>query len=220
MLFLDWEYDFCDVFVTNVLFVYNVHMVQYFENDASQKDKPSTISFTIQDHAFMLESNSGVFSKDRLDTGTRILLEAILENESSCSHVLDLGCGIGPVGVVLGTFWHCDLTCIDVNEKAVQLTKRNLQKNGLSGNVLCSDGVQSGTYDCVVLNPPIRAGKKTIYRLFDEAMAHCTNHLWIVMRKQHGAASAQDYLATKYTVSRVKRDKGYWVLRVSSDDVV
>lgn len=208
------------MFVTNVLFVYNVHMVQYFENDTSQKDQPSTFSFTIQDHSFTLETNSGVFSKERLDTGTRILLETILANEVVCEHVLDLGCGIGPVSVVLGTFWHCDLTCVDVNEKAVQLTHRNLEKNGLSGHVCCEDGVRSGLYDCIVLNPPIRAGKQTIYRLFDEAMAHCTNHLWIVMRKQHGAESAQNYLAKKYSVSRIKREKGYWVLRVSSDDVV
>lgn len=189
-------------------------MVQYFENDATQKDTPGILDFTIADRAFSLQTNSGVFSKDRLDTGTRILLETILENEKPCANVLDLGCGIGPVGVVLGTIWNCSLTLVDVNEKATQLAKKNLARNGLSGTVLCQDGVQSGSYDCVVLNPPIRAGKQTIYRLFDEAMDHCTNALWIVIRKQHGAKSAQAYLETKYDVSRIARDKGYWVLKV------
>ncbi len=191
-------------------------MSQYFENDATIQEKQSLVSFSIHDKEYTLHSNAGVFSKDKLDTGTRILLETVLQLEAPSSSVLDLGCGIGVVGVVMGDAWKCPVTCIDVNERAVALTKQNTQKYNVDATVLCQDGIRDGVFSTILLNPPIRAGKKVIYHLFDDCLEHCDGHIYIVMRKQHGAQSAMRYFQEKKaTVERVARDKGFWILKVS-----
>ena len=93
-------------------------MSQYFENDLKLKDEPNVIHFELMNKNYVLQSNTGVFSKDKLDMGTRILLETVLREEKKPNRVLDLGCGIGPVGVVLYQNWKSDIVMIDVNEKA------------------------------------------------------------------------------------------------------
>ena len=193
-------------------------MSHYFTNDQAVTDLPSNIHFELNEREFVLHSNAGVFSKDKLDTGTRILLETILEHEQNPESVLDLGCGIGPVGVVLSNFWNCHMTMIDVNERATELARQNMNAYKKEADILCQDGITEGEFDCIVLNPPIRTGKEVIYRLFDECMQHlkADGRFWIVMRKQHGAQSAvKRFEEQGHTVDRVTRDKGYWILRVT-----
>lgn len=196
-------------------------MAHYFENDGDLEERPSSYSFELAGHTFHMESSSGVFSTEKLDTGTRILLETVLEYQNPVPSLLDLGCGIGVVGVVLGTIWHCSPDLIDVNERACRLAERNLQAAGLQGTVRCQDGITGGEYDCILLNPPIRAGKETIFRLYRQALGHLKagGSLWIVIRRQHGAASTVRYLEEQGAhVERRNRDKGYWVLQVNRLD--
>ncbi len=191
-------------------------MSQYFENDPNLKDQSLEVQFKINEKEYHLQSNQGVFSKDKLDMGSRILIETILEHQEKPSSFLDLGCGIGPIGLVLQDHWHTQMTMIDVNERAVSLAKRNMKTYRLDADIVCQDGIQEGQYECIALNPPIRTGKKVIYRLFDECMEHCSGSLWLVMRKQHGAASAIRYLEEKnHQVEVVHKEKGYWIFRVS-----
>lgn len=195
-------------------------MSQYFENDDSVKDERRNIEFDLYGHHFRLESSNGVFSKDKLDTGTKILLETVIDNERPVHSVLDLGCGIGTVGVVLARFWHCHVTGIDINQRAVQLAQKNYEASGVNGNVLLRDGVDDKKYNCILLNPPIRAGKDAIYSLFDQCKDALFpgGSLWIVIRKQHGAASAMTYLESLgLHVTRERRDKGFWILKAEKD---
>lgn len=192
-------------------------MAHYFENDASAEDHPLRYSFELGGRTFSLASNSGVFSSQKLDTGTRILLECVLEQQKPEDAVLDLGCGIGVVGVVLGTFWNCHPVLIDVNERACQLAEENLKQAGVQGSVLCQDGIESGSYACILLNPPIRTGKQVMFRLYEQALHHLQEEgsLWIVIRKQHGAESTVKFLQSLHAdVRRAVREKGYWVLQV------
>lgn len=194
-------------------------MSHYFENDEFVKDEPATVHFTIRNRNYSLQSNAGVFSKDKLDTGTSILLDTVLDYENNPSSCLDLGCGIGPIGIVLLSNWKdTEMTMIDVNQRAVELSKQNLKSNHLEATVLCQDGIKEGVFDCILLNPPIRTGKKMIYSLFDQCMDHLSDdgRFWIVIRKQHGAQSAVSYLESKgFTVQRMNRDKGYWILKIT-----
>lgn len=191
-------------------------MTQYFEWDERLDDKKSTYTFSIRNKNYTMDTNAGVFSKDKLDTGTRILLETVLDYQEKPESLLDLGCGIGPVAVVLSSEWDCATTMIDVNPKAIELAKANMKRIHKEATYLCQDGIQEGLFDCILLNPPIRTGKEVIYRLFDECIAHCKKDLWIVIRKQHGAASAQKYLEAKCEVKRMARDKGYWVFHCTN----
>lgn len=191
-------------------------MPQYFENDPRLDEQVQPYSFSFFDQQFTVLSGAGVFSKDRLDTGTRLLLETVIEKSRPCTEVLDLGCGVGVVGIVLSRFWRTHVTGIDINEKAARLAAENYRSAGVNGTAIAQDGIEEGSYDCIVFNPPIRAGKQEIYRLFSQCAAHLKEDgaLWIVMRKQHGAQSAFDYLSSLgLQVSRQARDKGFWVIK-------
>ena len=162
-------------------------------------------------------TDAGVFSRDGLDMGTRSLLEALPELHG---RILDLGCGWGPVGTALGKRYPgAQIVLTDVNSRATELAARNLAANGVTNAaVVQGDGFAAveGGFDAIVLNPPIRAGKAVIYALFAEAAKHlrADGALYIVIRKQQGAESAQKYLSSIYAdVERIAREKGYWVLR-------
>ncbi|MBP3851535.1 MAG: methyltransferase [Erysipelotrichaceae bacterium] len=191
-------------------------MAQYFENDGSVKDEEFPLTVTWHGKSYQLVSNHGVFSKDRLDTGTRVLLDNVAHYETAPERLLDMGCGIGVVGRICSDLWNCEITMIDINERACQLAGKNMENR--RATILCQDGIQSGMFDCILFNPPIRTGKKVMYRLFDECMEHCDGRLWIVIRKQHGAQSALNYFEKKgYQVKRTGREKGFWVLRIEKN---
>lgn len=109
-----------------------------------------------------------MFSKDRFDYGTRVLLSSI-DIDSLSGNVLDLGCGLGVVGIILGTFnRNINIDMIDVNERAISLTKDNLILNNVKADVFVSnvyDNVNK-KYNYIITNPPIRAGKDVIRNFY------------------------------------------------------
>lgn len=193
-------------------------MSHYYENDPNLDKTEFPVSFSLDGKDFILSSSAGVFSKDGLDTGTRILLEYLLKNEVPQPKILDLGCGIGVVGVVLGSFWHCKVVGIDPNGQACYLSQKNYSTYHIQGEVLMQDHLNESLYPCIVVNPPIRTGKKVIYSLFEQSAAHLLpkGTLWVVIRKQHGGQSALDYLnSLGLQASRVFRDKGFWIIKAN-----
>ena len=196
-------------------------MDHYYSASPSVDSDPKQVEFHVMGLSFKCTTDSGVFSRDGLDMGTRILLESLPEHPGD--RILDLGCGWGPVGVVLGKQYpQSNILMTDVNERAVALAARNCADNGVyNAQTRISDGFAQieERFSAIVLNPPIRAGKTVIYAMFDEARNHLDEDgvLYIVIRKQQGAESAQRYLQTLYgNVERIARDKGYWVLRCSA----
>lgn len=190
----------------------------YTENPVSAHSEKQ-ICFEILGLKFYCTTDSGVFSRDALDLGTKILLESLPQMEG---RILDLGCGWGPVGTALGKRYpNAEVLLSDVNARAVELAGRNLRANGVhNAQVVQGNGYESvsGQFDAIVLNPPIRAGKRIIYDMFSDARVHLKENgaLYIVIRKQQGAESAEKYLNTIYArVERIAREKGYWVLRCS-----
>ena len=195
-----------------------MHMTQHYytQNPEVEHDLRQVI-FEVLGLRLNCTTDAGVFSRDGLDMGTRILLEALPELHG---RILDLGCGWGPVGTALGKRYPgAQIVLTDVNSRATELAARNLAANGVTNAaVVQGDGFAAveGGFDAIVLNPPIRAGKAVIYALFAEAAKHlrADGALYIVIRKQQGAESAQKYLSTIYgDVERIAREKGYWVLR-------
>lgn len=195
-----------------------MHMTQHYytQNPDVEHDLRQVI-FEVLGLRLNCTTDAGVFSRDGLDMGTRILLEALPELHG---RILDLGCGWGPVGTALGKRYPgAQIVLTDVNSRATELAARNLAANGVTNAaVVQGDGFAAveGGFDAIVLNPPIRAGKAVIYALFAEAAKHlrADGALYIVIRKQQGAESAQKYLSSIYAdVERIAREKGYWVLR-------
>lgn len=190
-------------------------MSHYFAPDQSAESDQFMIPVTFRGETYQFVSDAGVFSKKQFDYGSRVMLEAVMDQLSG--KVLDLGCGYGPVGVLIGLHRKVDITMVDVNPRAVELAKANALAHSVKAKVLVSDGFErlSETFDQVLLNPPIRAGKAVIYRLFEEARDHLVTggKLIIVIRKKHGADSAKKKLQELFeTVETIDRSGGYHVM--------
>ena len=192
-------------------------MSQYFENDKSVKSNRKLINFSFNDREYYVYTDNGVFSKGRFDYGTKVLLENININ-NLCGKVLDLGCGIGVVGVILGTInKDIYIDMIDVNERALELAKENILLNKVKANVFISNVYDKVTskYDYIITNPPIRAGKNVVRKFLLEAEDYLNDEgiLYFVMRKDHGVKSMIKELEDIYNVKIIDRDKGFYVIR-------
>lgn len=194
-------------------------MGQYFDNDANIKDKDIDVKFNIQGKTFNFKSNNGVFSKSRLDRGSEIFIKTLLSRNLG-EHVLDLGCGIGVIGITLSHFNKANYVLADVNERAVELAKTNIKNFNLSTrcHALVSNIFENikDSFDSVLLNPPIRAGKKVIYQMYQESYEHLNSggSLFIVIRIKQGALSSFKFLQTIFSeVNVIDRDKGYQIIQ-------
>lgn len=130
-----------------------------------------------------------------------------------------MGCGYGVLCITLKTF-HPDssVTAVDVNPRAVELTRINCEKNSADCDCFVSDGFAGveGMFDHVITNPPIRAGKKVIYQMFEDAYTHLRKNgdLIAVIRRKQGAESAiKKFQEIFGNCDVISRDKGFWVLR-------
>ncbi|MDD3383532.1 MAG: methyltransferase [Bacilli bacterium] len=195
-------------------------MSHYFDNDPNLKTEVKLIEFVVGSKQFSLFSDFGVFSKNKLDVGSETLLNYALSIPVS-GNVLDIGCGIGTLGVViLKMISDVNVDMTDVNKRAVLLAKKNVEKYDLQSRakVYVSNLYEkiTNTYDFVLTNPPIRAGKKIIYEIFSGSFEHLSKNgaILVVIRKSHGAPSAQKKLLEIFgNCEIVKRNKGYYVLR-------
>ena len=193
-------------------------MSMYFENDKEIKSNKHLISIKIKEEEIKLYVDNGVFSKDKLDYGTRLLLETIIKNDIN-GNILDLGCGYGPVGIYLAKKTNYkQIDMVDVNERALQLSKENVKINNIKNvNVFTSNIYENITskYDYIVTNPPIRAGKETIRKFLYGAKDYLNKdgQLWFVMRKDHGVKTMVKELEEIYNVEILEKDKGFYIVR-------
>lgn len=192
-------------------------MSQYFENDKNIKSNKKTIDFIFRDKKYSIYSDNGVFSKDRLDYGTRVLLDSIDINNIS-GNVLDLGCGLGVVGIIIGSInKNPIIDMVDVNERAINLAKENLILNKVCNNVFISDVYSDikKKYDYIITNPPIRAGKDVIRKFLLGSYDNLNNNgiLYFVMRKDHGVKSMIKELEDLFNVEIINKDKGFYVVK-------
>jgi 16S rRNA (guanine1207-N2)-methyltransferase len=193
-------------------------MGQYFDNDPSIASKERVISFEIYGHKIRLITDNGVFSKDKVDEGSLAFLKVLIPLNLS-GKILDLGCGYGPIGLTIAmTSSEARVDLADINMRALALCKKNAQMLGLSQNVtiLHSDIYENieGPYDSIVVNPPIRAGKKVTWAMYEGAYQRLIDggSLFIVIRKNQGGPSASKYIEDLFgNVTLLKRDKGYYI---------
>ena len=194
-------------------------MSHYFKNDESLKSEKRIIKYTINSFSFELVSDLGVFSKNELDPGSELLIKNAIKNNISGS-LLDVGCGYGPIGISLAKICSLDkVDFIDVNKRALGLTKENAEKYQLKNySVFESDGFENvkDLYDYILINPPIRAGKEVIFKMFENSINFLNKNgvLLIVIRKDQGAPSAKNKLLDVFSnCETIDREKGYHILK-------
>ena len=191
-------------------------MGQYFSNE-DLKSNIQKYSVDILGNRYSFFTDNGVFSKEKLDFGTRVLLENI-PVEKLHGDILDVGCGYGVIDIVLGKIVDANFLGVDVNRRAIHLAEMNKKENNLSNICFiessCYENV-NGKYDFIITNPPIRAGKKIVYEIVMGAKNFLKDDgsLFIVVRKEQGAKSMIRDLEEIYRVEVLNKVKGFFVIK-------
>lgn len=190
-------------------------MSQYFDN-VDLRSELRKIKINILNLNLTFNSDNGVFCKDKLDFGTRLLLENIAW-ENVTGPILDVGCGYGPIGIIANKMTGYDITMCDVNRRALHLAEMNCKDNKVVANIIesnCYENI-SGTFGTIITNPPIRAGKKIVYEILFKAKDHLADNglLYLVIHKDQGAKSLLKDLEKEYAVEVVEKEKGFFVIK-------
>lgn len=192
-------------------------MGQYFDNEKLPSKMVKT-SAVILGRKFNFFTDNGVFSKDGLDFGSRLLLETIPLEEVG-GKVLDMGCGYGVFGITLNKILSCNVDMVDVNLRALHLAEINAKENQCSNIRIFESFTYSNVdskYTTIVTNPPIRAGKKVVYDIVMNAKDYLevNGRLFLVIRKEQGAKSLiNDLHENGYNVDILEKKSGFFILK-------
>ena len=161
-------------------------------------------------------TDAGVFSKKMIDFGSQVLLSCLSFQQGET--ILDVGCGYGPLGLSLVKTQGVHATMVDVNTRALDLARKNAAFNQVEAKIFQSnvyDQVEE-SFDHIISNPPIRAGKKVVHEVLSGSFDHLNpgGDLTIVIQKKQGAPSAKAKMEEVFGNCEIlKKDKGYYILR-------
>lgn len=199
-------------------------MPHYYEENPQGDSDRHVIQARLHGMDFYFTTDAEVFSKKFLDFGSRTLLETAIEDLAAQNRkkgkLLDLGCGYGPIGIIMKrVFPALEVTMVDINNRALELARENAETNSVKCvEILHSDGCSEveGLYDVVLTNPPVRAGKQTVFAFYDGAYEHMAAGalLYVVLQKKQGAPSSEKYLLEKFgNCEVIAKESGYWIMR-------
>jgi 16S rRNA G1207 methylase RsmC len=197
----------------------------YFTEAPGAASDRHEVAFEAGDRGYTLVSSAGVFSARRLDPGTAVLLRKAPLPGSRGGVYLDLGCGYGPIAMVLATRSPAaTVYAVDVNRRALELVAENADRLGVADRVVpvTPEGVPDEVrFDEIWSNPPIRIGKaalhETLLRWLPRLAPHGTG--WLVVGRHLGGDSLQAWLTGQgYHAQKYGSQKGYRVLQVTAGD--
>ena len=193
-------------------------MSQYFDN-VNLKSNITKYKTRIFDKEFCFNTDNGVFSKSKLDFGTRCLLETLPLDEIS-GEVLEVGCGYGVIPIILTSVDEkiVNFDAVDINKRAIHLSEMNLKENKAEKIRFFESDIYSNVnkkYDVIITNPPIRAGKQVVYNIVMNAKDYLNKDgmLLIVINKDQGAKSLKSDLDKIYNTEVLKKIKGFWIIK-------
>jgi 16S rRNA (guanine1207-N2)-methyltransferase len=194
---------------------------QYFAESPDARHREGTVDVSIDGRPVRLRTDAGVFSAERLDPGTAVLLDTVPDPPSS-GDLLDIGCGYGPIAITMAlkapqaTVW-----AVDVNERARELTRANAENAGCR-NVTVShpDEVPADIrFAAIWSNPPIRIGKEQLHELLGHWLVRLDGDAYLVVQKHLGSDSLQRWLTENgWPCEKVRSRKAFRVLRAGRDD--
>jgi 16S rRNA G1207 methylase RsmC len=196
----------------------------YFSETPGSDFKPKEIRVEINGLAVSVETAGGIFSPDHIDQGTAVLLEH-LDKVPPGGNLLDVGCGWGPIALSLASRSpHATVWAIDVNERSLELTKRNAARLGLSNVIVCrpEEVPAELEFDGIWSNPPIRVGKAELHAILQAWLPRLADgaESYLVVQKNLGADSLHRWLEAElpagFSTIRVDTSKSFRILRVKN----
>ena len=168
----------------------------YYTNQPHAAHDFTEFDFELKGHRLHFITDSGVFSRNTIDYGSRVLIESFSPTDLPEGPLLDVGCGYGPIGLTLAATTERFVEMIDVNQRAVDLAQRNAGRNHIENVAIHEsniyEDVNETAYAAILSNPPIRAGKKVVHTILSDAypLLKVGGTLTVVIQKKHGAPSA------------------------------
>lgn len=198
-------------------------MSHYFSEVQDVKSVKKIINYEIKNEKFEFLTDNGVFSKTKVDFGTDVMLRTFLNENKKLGNIriLDIGCGYGVVSVVLKRFFEkAKILSTDVNERALELTRENIQKNNRTDDFevrksFVFDNI-SENFDMILSNPPIRAGKQVIFEIYEKSFFHLNKNgkFYCVIQTKHGAKSTKKKLEELFgNCTTLVIEAGYRIFR-------
>lgn len=193
----------------------------YFSSSPGSELKLRTIRAKLAGQEYDLATSNGVFSPDRIDTGTQVLLASVPAPPPG-GNVLDLGCGWGPIALTLALEApHATVWAVDVNERALDLVRANAASLSLANvNAVKPDEVPADvTFTTLWSNPPIRVGKDELHGMLETWLPRLDGGSdgWLVVQRNLGSDSLHRWLEASFPADfsfiRAATSKGYRVLR-------
>ncbi|HLC50410.1 MAG TPA: methyltransferase [Candidatus Nanoarchaeia archaeon] len=145
----------------------------YYSEEQKSSGDTKKISQRINGQHFEFYTSKGVFSKEHVDKGTLALAESMVILPDS--KVLDMGCGIGILGIAAAKLFDASVFMSDINKRAVTLAKKNLGLNKVKGTILQGnlfEKVTDDDFDVILSNPPQHAGKEICFKLIEESVKY------------------------------------------------
>jgi 16S rRNA G1207 methylase RsmC len=196
----------------------------YFSETPGTEFKPKPITVELDGRKVEVLTAGGIFSPDRLDPGTSVLL-AHLDEAPNGGNLLDVGCGWGPITLSLASrVPHATVWAIDVNERSMELTRLNAERLGLTNVKVCrpEEVPADLKFDGIWSNPPIRVGKEVLHEILLTWLPRLNEgaESYLVVQKNLGADSLHRWLEAElpagFSTIRVDTAKSYRVLRVKN----
>ncbi len=193
----------------------------YFSAHPTTESSRRELRLHLPDLSLRLVADRGVFSGDRVDAGTKLLLSEAPVPPDLGRHVVDLGCGYGPIAITIArrapdaTVW-----AVDVNRRALALVEENAATAGVGGRVRAvepADVPDDIVFSAIYSNPPIRIGKAALQAMLAAWLGRLApdGRAWLVVHKNLGSDSLATWLSAEgYPTERRVSRMGYRVLEV------
>ncbi len=190
-------------------------MEHYYSEQQSSPLKIRKIMQRIKGVEFIFNTSSGVFSKNSVDTGTLILAESMSMEKKS--KVLDIGCGIGVLGICAARLFDADVSMSDINKRCVMLARMNAKINDVKAEFFQGslyEPVKKYDFDVVLSNPPQNTGKKLCFEIIEGSRGYLKENgtLQLVARHNKGGKSLSEKMKEIFgNVKVIAKKAGYWV---------
>lgn len=190
----------------------------YYSKNTDTPSEPKDFTFNFKGETFIFTTDNGVFSKDYIDYGSFAMLNAFKPNDIDLP-ILDMGSGYGPIGITVSRLYNKKTVLCEINERAYNLSLKNIERNkanSIAFNSNLYEKVDDMKFSSIITNPPIRAGKETVFKIYDGAFNHLEigGELWVVIQKKQGAPSSKEHLFSLFgNCDIINRDHGYYILK-------